>query len=230
MLWLFVATRVRGETISKQYFAIGALAIVAAVAYKASALSSTDVTFVGRMALQGEVFYALLNTKFPEGFVDTNALAKYASAFFSMDTYRTTADYGFGRLMYVLMGPDAYAYIDDNVRLTAGYPATIIYHANYVVAMIVNFLLLFLFVRIFVRSLFQILRMRMAIPFVLYYKIYMIFGFELLVMGDYGQLRFKALGLLLLIMLYAFATDLWRRSGSPPVSPTPEFRYTPQPS
>jgi hypothetical protein len=214
LLWLFVSKRVCSGSIPKAYYLAGALVAIGAIAYKISSLSTTDVTFLGRFAMQGEMFYSLLNTRFPDGFVDADALAKYASTFFSVETYRTNADYGFGRLMVELAGSTAYLAIDENVRFTAGYPATVMYHSNYAVAMILNIVFLYIYVKIFVRLFFQILRRHGALLFALYFKVFIIVGWEFLMMGDYGQIKFKLLALLFLILAYMLASELWAPSKS----------------
>jgi len=211
IVWFLIAKRIRGESISRAHYAAGIVLFVSAVIYKSMLLEAKDIAFLARVAMQGETFYEVLNVKLPSGFIDANALIAYVSNFFSLGTYNTTAEYGFGRLMYVLLGSDAHGYLEHNVRLTAGYPAIFVYHFNYAVALALNFMFILIYVEVFLRLLFVVLRRHGAIVFSFYYKLFLIFAAEFLAMGDYGQIRMKFLVYLLLLVVYVATIQSLRK-------------------
>lgn len=226
IMFYFIAKRLNDETISKREITTMIATFAAAVIYKQFSYGfDNELTVILRFAMQGEIFTAITQSNIIDPMAASIAFSKYLGSFFAVDTFRTTTDFGFGHLMYFLMGEGALQMLEDNVVLSSGYPATLIYHTNYLVgAFLLNALVYFVYVFVILRLFFILLSKHHPIIFILFYKSMVLFQGEILLMGEYGLFNFKlivAIVVILLLMLFEkivrYGAGFQSNRGSPPV-------------
>lgn len=166
-------------------------------------ISKNDMLFIyQRFIMEGHVFWGSINL------IEQNGINLDFSSFqinyndLTSGFQQGNVEYGFGKLMHDISPHFAEMYLKMNIRFAAGYPAILIYHFGYIVAIMLHMVFTYLFFLLIQFLVFCFKHKDFFYSYVIY-MIYMIFN-DFIIQGEYSHFRLKFILKIFIVLILVF--------------------------
>ncbi|MBO8132150.1 MAG: hypothetical protein H0Z29_11715 [Candidatus Marinimicrobia bacterium] len=180
-------------------FALLFVGVIGVMIYKIYAIGGLE-NFFKRFVLQGHVFWGTINMARSNWLPQFN-FSVFINHFFSLGSYSTNIDNGFGRLMYSISPNLSMEMIKHGARFSAGYPAILIFNFGLIFAYFIHIFSTIIYVYVH-KFMINCINNYNIIIFIIAMKLINIYKDEFYFMGEYTGFTIKYL--LYLLILYLF--------------------------